>query len=131
MVTIAENTDEITIEYKSETISITEQNYLTQLENNFERDHFLGHTIFGIHRDDYLFVFNYNSADSTASRGETRSIILALKFIEAELLNEIHHQKPIILLDDVFSELDDTRRHCLIKNFKNNQVIITSVKFID
>lgn len=128
---IAENTDEVIIEYKSETSGISEQNYLTHLENNFERDHYLGHTTFGIHRDDYLFIFNHKSADTTASRGETRSIILALKFIEAKFLNETHHQNPIILLDDVFSELDDTRRHCLIKNFKNNQVIITSVELID
>ena len=128
---IAENTDEITIKYKSEVNNTSEQNYLTHLENNYERDHYLGHTTFGIHRDDYFFMFNNKTANTTASRGETRSIILALKFIEAELLNEAHHQKPIILLDDVFSELDDTRRHCLIKNFKDNQVIITSVELID
>ena len=128
---IAENQDEVNIIYKTETQDISEQNYLNNLEKNYERDHYLGHTTFGIHRDDYLFEFNHKVADTTASRGETRSIILALKFIEANLLNQAHNQNPIILLDDVFSELDDTRRHCLIKNFKNNQVIITSVELID
>ena len=128
---IAENQDEVIIKYKSDIINISEQTYLNHLENNYDRDHYLGHTTFGIHRDDYLFEFNHKTADGTASRGETRSIILALKFIEADLLNKTHHQNPIILLDDVFSELDDTRRHCLIKNFKNNQVIITSVELID
>ena len=126
---IAENQDKITIIYKSEATS-SEQNYLNKLEANYERDSYLGHTIFGIHRDDYIFEFNNKPADGSASRGETRSIILALKFIEADLLRDKLHQAPIILLDDVFSELDDTRRHCLIKNFKNNQVIITSVEMI-
>ena len=41
------------------------------------------------------------------------------------------HQKPIVLLDDVFSELDESRRECLVSNFKDNQVIITSVEDIN
>ena len=57
-------------------------------------------------------------------------MVLALKFIEADLIYKKQHQKPIILLDDVFSELDPTRRRCLIKNFQDNQVIITSVEAI-
>jgi len=58
-------------------------------------------------------------------------VILALKFIEADLIYEKLGLKPIILLDDVFSELDETRRRCLIENFKNHQVIITSVESIE
>ena len=77
---------------------------------------------------DFIFIFNQKIANGSASRGETRSIILALKFIEADLVYQKQNQKPLILLDDVFSELDETRRKCLIKNFKNNQVIITSVE---
>ena len=100
-------------------------------EQNFKKDSYLGHTSFGIHRDDYIFEFNNKTADGSASRGETRSIILALKFIEAELAEEKLQQKPLILLDDVFSELDETRRKCLVKNFKNHQVILTSVEIID
>ncbi|MBR2543612.1 DNA replication/repair protein RecF, partial [Candidatus Saccharibacteria bacterium] len=74
-----------------------------------------------------IFEFNQKLADGSASRGETRSIILALKFIEAELIEKELNLKPIILLDDVFSELDQSRRDALVNNFKNNQVIITSV----
>ena len=81
-----------------------------------------------MHRDDYIFKLNHKIADGSASRGECRSIILALKFIEADLIYQKTHQKPLILLDDVFSELDETRRRCLIDNFKNHQVIITSVE---
>ena len=127
---IADNDDEIEITYKTDATDMTDNKYLHQLEQSFDKDSYLGHTSFGIHRDDYIFQFNHEAADGSASRGETRSIILALKFIEASLIYEKLQLKPIILLDDVFSELDETRRHCLVKNFKDNQVIITSVEMI-
>lgn len=125
---IAKNKDQVEINYTSEVENLSETEYLQKLELNYEKDHILGHTSFGVHHDDYLFLFNQKTANGSASRGETRSIILALKFIEADLIYQKLHQKPIILLDDVFSELDETRRRCLIDNFKNNQVIITSVE---
>ncbi|MDO4746765.1 MAG: DNA replication and repair protein RecF [Candidatus Saccharibacteria bacterium] len=128
---ISENQDEVFINYHSDLDIVSETIYLEKLEHSFERDSYLGHTSFGIHRDDYIFEFNHKVADGSASRGETRSIVLALKFIEANLLYQKTHKKPIILLDDVFSELDETRRKSLIKNFKHNQVIITSVESID
>ncbi|MBQ6461343.1 DNA replication and repair protein RecF [Candidatus Saccharibacteria bacterium] len=125
---IAKNDDEITLHYKTEVKKDTENFYLNMLEQNFHKDLYLGHTNFGVHRDDFEFFFNNRLADGSASRGETRSIILALKFVEANLIYEKLHQKPIVLLDDVFSELDNARRKCLIKNFKDHQVIITSVE---
>ena len=127
---ISKNQDEVVINYKSEINQISEQIYLQKLESSYEKDQILGHTSFGIHHDDYIFDFNHKLADGSASRGETRSIILALKFVEAKMIYQKLGQKPLILLDDVFSELDETRRRCLIKNFKDNQVIITSVESI-
>lgn len=123
--------DEIQLFYKTEVEGFDENTYLNQLEKNIEKDRILGHTSFGVHRDDFIFLFNNREANDSASRGETRSVILALKFIEADLIFQKLHQKPLILLDDVFSELDETRRKCLIKNFKDHQVIITSVENID
>lgn len=125
---IAENNDEVRIKYSTDFKDLTENQYLNLLEKNYEKDRILTHTSFGVHRDDFEFVFNKSLADGSASRGETRSIILALKFIEAKIITEKLDQKPIILLDDVFSELDNKRRKCLINNFKNHQVIITSVE---
>ncbi len=125
---IAENNDTVELFYKSEVDAISESKYLKTLEENFKKDLYLGHTSFGIHKDDFIFLFNGCEADGSASRGETRSIVLALKFIEAKIIYEKINQKPIVLLDDVFSELDETRRRCLIKNFKDHQVIITSVE---
>lgn len=127
---IAENHDSVSLAYHTDSLNYTEDQYLKQLELNYDRDRYLGHTTFGIHKDDYEFIFNQNSADGSASRGETRSIILALKFVEADIITNTLHYKPIVLLDDVFSELDETRRRCLVKNFKDHQVIITSVEDI-
>ncbi len=127
---IANNEDEVKIELSSEADENSDK-YLKLLEMNFERDRLLGHTSFGIHRDDYVFMFNQKLADGSASRGEVRSIILALKFIEAEMVFEKLAKRPIVLLDDVFSELDETRRKCLVDNFRDNQVIITSVEGFD
>ena len=127
---IAKNNDQINITYKTEIAAADDNKYLQTLEQNFQKDVCLGHTSFGVHRDDYIFNFNNKPADGSASRGESRSIILALKFIEADLIYQKTNLKPIILLDDVFSELDESRRKCLVKNFKDNQVIITSVEDI-
>lgn len=122
---IADNGDYIELDYNSEVD--TENEFLERLNQNFQLDSMLGHTNFGVHRDDFKFRFNDAVADGSASRGEVRSGILALKFIEADMIAEISGHRPIILLDDVFSELDQSRQACLIKNFQNNQVIITSV----
>ena len=127
---IAENTDTITLNYLTETAGLTESTYLKFLETNQKRDIYISHTSFGIHRDNFEFIFNGKPADGSASRGETRSIILALKFVESDIIEEKLREKPIILLDDVFSELDQTRRKALINNFKDHLVIITSVENI-
>ena len=127
---IAENEDEVELTLSSEVSEISEEKYLKQLEMNLVRDNQLGYTSFGVHRDDFIFKFNGNEAEGSASRGEVRSMILALKFIEADLIYKKTGLRPVVLLDDVFSELDKTRQKCLVKNFKNNQVIITSVEGI-
>ena len=128
---IAENSDILELEYQLQGEDISESEYLKRLEDELQRDLILGHTGFGIHRDNYSFVFNNSDADGSASRGEVRSIILALKFIEAELIYERTGKRPIVLLDDVFSELDETRQKSLTSNFKDNQVIITSVDIVN
>ena len=125
---IAENTDEVFVEYKLQGENVSENEYLRRLESELKRDLILGHTGFGVHRDSYDFLFNNTDADGSASRGEVRSIILAMKFIEAELIFEKTGKRPIVLLDDVFSELDEMRQKALTRNFKDNQVIITSVE---
>lgn len=122
---IAENDDVVELSYVSEIES--ESDFLMRLEKGFDRDSLLGHTSYGVHHDNYEFVFNGSKADGSASRGEVRSSVLALKFIEAELVLDVLGKRPVVLLDDVFSELDETRQRCLVRNFRDNQVILTSV----
>lgn len=124
---ITNRKDDIEIKYKSDLDLTTTDAYLKELDKNFSKDSYLGHTSFGVHRDDYVFMFNHKIADGSASRGESRSMILALKFIEARLIEQKINLRPIILLDDVFSELDEVHRRSLVKNFKDHQIIITSV----
>ena len=128
---IAENNDKVELFYNTTIQNINKDGFLNQLNKNYDKDCILGYTTFGVQRDTYDFIFNNNPADGSASRGETRSIILALKFVEANIIENKLNKKPLILLDDVFSELDDSRRHFLVNNFKNHQVIITSVEDIN
>lgn len=128
---IAKNNDKINLKYQSNTGSVEESEYLRLLAMDADRDIYTGHTNFGIHKDDYEFIFNGNSANGSASRGEVRSIILALKFIEARNIYRVLGKKPVVLLDDVFSELDKTRQKSLVDNFKDHQVILTSVEGVD
>ena len=128
---IADNKDEIGLKYISYTGDVSESEYLKLLSLDFERDKLTGHTNFGVHKDNYEFLFNTVQADGSASRGEVRSVILALKFIEAMEAYKTLGKKPVVLLDDVFSELDKTRQKSLMKNFKNHQVILTSVEGVN
>ena len=128
---IADNEDEVKIRYEADTEGFEESAYLSRLEQEFNRDRILGHTGFGVHKDNYKFIFNNSEADGSASRGEVRSMIIALKFIEAEMILRTLGKEPIVLLDDVFSELDEMRQKSLVKNFKKNQVFITSVNGVE
>jgi len=123
---IAKNEDEAEIRFVC--AAMDESRYLAELAGAFGRDVRVGHTTFGAHLDDYIFWFNQKQADGSASRGEVRSMILALKFIEAKLMQEEIGKSPLVLLDDIFSELDESRQKHLVNNFKDYQVIISGTK---
>lgn len=99
---------------------------LHKLETSVELDFERGFTGSGPHREDFIFYINGQPAASAASRGETRSLLLALKIFELELIEKARGQKPIFLLDDVFSELDGVRRRALVSRLKKHQTIITT-----
>ncbi len=120
--------DKIKIDYLGEKVSKNE--ILAILSENIERDKILGYTNFGPHKHDIQFIFNKKPAQNVASRGENRSLVLALKFIETDILADLTSKRPIVLLDDVFSELDDDRQKLLTKHFSKYQTIITSTNEI-
>lgn len=123
---IAKSRDNVSIHYSHTYIGDIKQKLLNDLHNNSARDAALGFTSVGPHRHDVIFRFNDLPALDVASRGEVRSIVLALKFLEVNIIEQITVQKPIILLDDVFSELDDSRQKSLLST--GHQVIISSTK---
>lgn len=124
--TIAQTKDTVSLHYSHTVIDHTEQKILAELESKAERDRLLGYTSVGPHRHDIMFDFNGSPASGAASRGETRTIILALKFLEVDLIEEVVEKPPVVLLDDVLSELDDVRQAHLATKFQNHQIIMTS-----
>lgn len=99
-----------------------------KLENDVERDVLTGFTRTGPHRDDWLIKLSGHDSSTGASRGEIRTLILSLKLYEFEHLNESFGIKPLVLLDDVMSELDKSRRKELLKFFKDAQVVVSGVE---
>jgi DNA replication and repair protein RecF len=83
-------------------------------------------TTTGPHRDDFVFKIDGKDVADFASRGEFRTVILALKLSEVEYLKSITKETPVLLLDDVFSELDESRRDLLSQIFVEQQTIITT-----
>lgn len=124
--TIAQTKDIVSLHYSHTVIDHTEQKLLTELEARTERDQLFGFTSIGPHRHDVLFRFNDSPAIGSASRGEVRTIILALKFLEVDIVQEVTDLPPVVLLDDVLSELDDKRQSHLATKFQNHQIVMTS-----
>jgi len=96
------------------------------LSNSLEKDMARGFTGVGPHRDDITFLLDAKDAKVTASRGEVRTIVLALKYAEIAELTANDSTMPILLLDDVFSELDAERQAALLANTSGIQKIITA-----
>jgi DNA replication and repair protein RecF len=103
-----------------------ETGLLTALEKNIERDSTLGFTSRGPHREDVVMHINGKEAGEVASRGEIRTMVLALKMLEAQFLESARNTRPILLFDDVFSELDGKRRQALVAFLKPYQSLITT-----
>lgn len=83
-------------------------------------------SVIGPHRDDFHFLLQGRSIVAQGSRGEFRSAILALKLAELDFLEEELGERPLLLLDDVFSELDQKRRGRVSKIIQNQQTLITT-----
>lgn len=124
---IAQSHDEVVITYTAEYAEAIEQKLLRELHLATQKDALLGFTSIGPHRHDILFELNGSVAAHTASRGEIRTIVLAMKFLEVDIVKNTTNKDPIILLDDVFSELDESRQKALMERFSEYQTIITSV----
>ncbi len=105
----------------------TEEELISSLKAHETAEIRSGKNLIGPHRDDFEIYKDGQLNLFNSSRGELRSQILALKLLQAQYLGEAS-KKPIILLDDVFSELDEIRRTKLIENLTGHQIFITSTE---
>lgn len=106
------------------------ENYETalikKLETSLETDTARGFTGHGPHREDLAILFDDHVAQESASRGEARTLVLALKVLELHIVEEVREASPLLLLDDVFSELDGARRKALTNYLRDYQTFITT-----
>lgn len=125
--TIARGVHTVRLSYVS---SVEDSDYhaglLRALAGRLTRDTERGFTGVGPQRDDFAIMLDNAPAASAASRGEMRSILLTLKIIELQLLAGQQEATPLLLLDDVFSELDSDRRKALADLSKTYQTLITT-----
>jgi DNA replication and repair protein RecF len=109
-------------ELKQSTISVE------KLLKNRERDIAAGITLSGPHRDDFRFRFRGRDLEFFGSRGEQRMAVLALKLAELEYYKMKKGYRPILALDDIFSELDWEHRDTVLSVIGNQQTIITAAE---
>jgi len=106
-----------------------EKNFLRamkeKMEKNYEREIILKECIVGPHRDDIEFKINGLNVKNYASQGQQKTVVLVQKIAEVELLKEEKGEYPVLLLDDIMSELDIKRREFVTDKIKNMQIFIT------
>ena len=102
-----------------------EQKFYDEFSANYERDIRLGFTASGPHRDDLDIEIDGVDAKNFASQGQTRTAALSLKLAEVEIFKDVSGEYPVLILDDVMSELDLPRRKKLVGYTKELQTILT------
>ena len=132
---LTNNSEQLNMEYyssvfKTNSINFEEKDnlyniYINSLSKNLAAEMKLGYTLSGIHRDDVNFYINNLAMRDFASQGQVRSAALALKLSEAEIIRRKNKTNPVVILDDILSELDSVRRDYVIRHIENNQVFIT------
>lgn len=107
----------------------SKENIKNELINKFKSKKMLeikkGYSLVGPHKDDILIKVNSVDTRIFGSQGQQRSAALSLKLSEIEIINSIKGEYPILILDDVLSELDENRQKYLINNLKHLQTILT------
>ena len=110
--------------YKGDEKQLSERLF-AELCANYERDIRLGFTSSGPHRDDLDILIDGTDAKTFASQGQTRTAALSIKLAEVEIFKQLSGEYPVLILDDVLSELDLPRRKKLTARTQDNQTILT------
>ena len=109
---LSDNAEKIKFSY---TRAMNKESFLAKLKEKFHAERAAGATLLGPHRDDIELLMQEHSMRDFGSQGQCRSIALAMKFASAEIIESYSGIKPILLLDDVFAELDHSRRKAVEK----------------
>ena len=119
---LTENSEEIEVVYKK---SCNEDELYNKIIENRKKDIKLKSTSVGPHRDDILFFNKDINIRTYGSQGQKRTVALSLKLAEIELVKSLINDTPVLLLDDVLSELDSDRQNHLLKSLDEIQTVIT------
>lgn len=130
--------DNLTIKYEN-SLGINEysssdviKKFHEKFKRNIHQELMQGITLNGPHRDDFLFLLDGLDMKNYASQGQQRMAIIAFKISELYLFKEVLNSYPVLLLDDIFSEIDTKKRNKIIKFLKNDiQTIITTTDIND
>ncbi len=132
---LTDGKEELTLEYvtqiKGESVKELSENYLTLLTDNVEKDFQLRHTTVGCQRDDIALKTNGIDVRSFGSQGQLRTAALSLKLAELSIFKDLIGEYPVLILDDVLSELDCDRQRRLLNFDKDLQILLTSATEID
>jgi DNA replication and repair protein RecF len=127
--------EDLKIEYKTACDFVTSPEgrdiLYSQIHHNRDRDIYNGYAGLGPHRDDIEFFINGKDAKKYGSQGQQRTIALSLKLAEIRIAKQLLDEPPVLLLDDVLSELDLDRQRFLVSEIDEVQLFITSAELND
>ena len=123
------NTNKLKIEYLSDYNNITKENLLKLYKKSIDRDLMFGKTFIGIHHDDIVFKINDKNLKEYGSEGQQKNAIISFKLAEINIFNKLKSTNPILILDDLFSELDTEKINNILNILDNNiQTFITTTE---
>ena len=120
---ITQGTENLALTYEPSVANA--ETYLESLSKSHARDMAQSTTGLGVHKDDIHFTINNISARFFGSQGQQRTAALSAKLAEIEIIKQSTKETPVLLLDDVLSELDGSRQQFLLEQIKNLQTLIT------
>jgi DNA replication and repair protein RecF len=115
--------NEILVEIIYKKNEASEENF----RKNYMKEIHTGNSACGPHKDDFEILFNKKDVSSFGSRGQQRISISILKFTELDFIYSTTKERPVLLLDDIFSELDEKNKNAILNLIHNQQTIVTSV----
>lgn len=111
------------LKYMPSIAASTEKEYYKEIKKNIEKDLSLGYTTKGVHRDDFEILIDKKPAINFASEGQIK-----LAAVSVVLATSLLYSEPVLILDDVFSELDSFKRKNLVKFISQYQSFVTSAE---